>query len=61
MDSSASRKRKIRKKDIIFHDNANKQTQSCVLILKIAVKFVLEIFLNENVIIKIKKKYLSDR
>ena len=33
MDSSASKKRKIRNR-IIFHDNANKQTQSCVQILK---------------------------
>ena len=29
MDSLASKKRKIRKR-IIFHDNANQQTQSCV-------------------------------
>ena len=33
MDSSASKKRKIRNR-IIFHDKANKQTQSCVQILK---------------------------
>ena len=32
MDSSEPKKRKIRKR-IIFHDNANKQTQSCVQIL----------------------------
>ena len=38
MDSSASKKRKIRKR-IIFHDNENKQTQSCA---------ALEKFLNEN-------------
>ena len=29
MDYSASKKRKIRKR-IIFHDNANQETQSCV-------------------------------
>ena len=54
MDSPASKKRKIRKR-IIFHDNANKQTQSCEQILettKNSGKFLLEKFLNENAISK---------
>ena len=33
MDSSASKNRKIRKR-IIFYDNANKQTKSCVQLKK---------------------------
>ena len=50
MDSSASKKRKIRKR-IIFHDTANQQTQSCVQFEKKKVVFnwfVLEKFFNEN-------------
>ena len=51
MDSSASKKRKIRK-TIIFHDNANQQTQSCVQFAKkkkvVFNWFVLEKFFNEN-------------
>ena len=51
MDSSASKKHKIQKR-IIFHDNANQQTQSCVQFEKKTVVFnwsVLEKFFNENV------------
>ena len=51
MDSSASKKRKIRKR-IIFHDNENKQTnpelRANFTKKKKGVKFVLEKFLNEN-------------
>ena len=51
MDSSASKKRKIRKR-IIFHNNANQETQSCVQFEKkkkvVLNWFVLEKFFNEN-------------
>ena len=60
MDSSASKKGKIRKR-IIFHDNANQQTQSCVQFEK--KKSCLTGLFWRNSSMKMppeKKKYISD-
>ena len=63
MDSSASKKRKIRKR-IIFHDNANQQTQSDMQFEKkksCVNWFVLEKFFNENATRKKKTLAIDER